>query len=105
MLMINIKHGHSFCSILRYTDACPLLLNLTSFRQWNYSMLHMILETMTGIHVTLFNPVTMTDKMFSPSYITTSTDVIVLAAVADLLLQSTQSLSSVASGSDPLRHD
>lgn len=68
-------------------------------------MLHMTLETMTGIHVTLFNLVTMTDKMFSSSYITASTDVIVLAAVADLLLQSTHSLSSVASGSDPLGHD
>lgn len=69
------------------------------------TMLHMTLETMTGIHVTLFNLVTMTDKMFSSSYITASTDVIALAAVADLLLQSTQSLSSVASGSDPLGHD
>lgn len=68
-------------------------------------MLHMTLETMTGIHVTLFNLATMTDKMFSSSYITVSTDVIVLAAVADLLLQSTQSLSVVASGSDPLGHD
>lgn len=67
-------------------------------------MLHMTLETMTGIHVTLFNLVTMTDKTFSSSYITASTDVIVLAAVADLLLQSTQPLSSVASGSDPLGH-
>lgn len=64
----------------------------------------MTLETMTGIHATLFNLVTMTDKMFSSSYIT-ATDVIVLAAVADLLLQSTQSLSSVASGSDPPGHD
>lgn len=58
---------------------------------------------MTGIHVTLFNLVTMTDKMFNSGYITASTDVIVLAA--DLLLQSTQLLSSVASGSDPLGHD
>lgn len=61
-------------------------------------------ETMTGIHVTLFNLVAMTDKMFSSGYITASTDVIVLAAVADLLLQSTQPLSSVASGSDPPGH-
>lgn len=51
-------------------------------------MLHMTLETMTGIHATLFNLATMTDKTFSSSYITASTDVIVLAAVADLLLQS-----------------
>lgn len=68
-------------------------------------MLHMTPETMTGIHVTLLNLVTMTDKMFSSGYITASTDVIVLAAAADLLLQSTQSLSSVASGSDPPVHD
>lgn len=89
-----------YCSILM-----PALVNLASFGPWKYSMLHMTLETMTGIHVTLFNLVSMTDKMFSSSYITASTDVIVLAAVADLLLQSTQSLSSVASGSDPLGHD
>lgn len=67
-------------------------------------MLHMTPETMTGIHVTLCNLATMTDKMFSSSYITASTDVIVLAAVDDLLLQSTQSLSCVAAGSDPLGH-
>lgn len=68
-------------------------------------MLHMTLETMSGIHVTLFNLVTTTDKMFDSGYITTSTDVIGLAAVADLLLQSTQRLSSVASGSDPAGRD
>lgn len=67
-------------------------------------MLHMTLENMPGIHVTRFNLVSMTDKMFSPSYITASTDVIVLAAVADLLLQSTQPLSLEASGTDPLGH-
>lgn len=45
------------------------------------NMLHMTLETMAGIHVTLFNLVTMTDKMFSSGYITGSTDVIALVAV------------------------
>lgn len=45
------------------------------------TMLHMTLETMTGIHVTLFNLVTMTDKMFSSGYITASTDVIAPAPV------------------------
>lgn len=68
------------------------------------TMPHMTLETMTGIHVTLFDLVTMTDKMFSSSYITASTHVIILAAVADLLLQSTQSLSSVAAGFSALGH-
>lgn len=79
-----------------YTILMPVLVK-------RGTMLHMIPETMTGIHVTLFNLVTMTDKMFSSSYITASTDVIVLAA--DLLLRSTQLLSSVASGSEPLGHD
>ena len=68
-------------------------------------MLHMTLETMTGIYVALYNLVTTTDKMFSSSYITASTDVIIIAAVADLLLHSTQSLSSVAAGFDALGHD
>lgn len=101
MLIRNIKHGHSFCSILLCTDC----LSSASVNSASGTMLHMTLETMTGIHVTLFNLVTMTDKMFSSSYITASTDVIVLAAAADLLLQSTQSLSSVASGSDQPGHD
>lgn len=59
-----------------------------------YIMLLMTPENMTGIHVTLSNLATMTDKMFSSSYITAATDVIALAAADDLLLQSTQSLSS-----------
>lgn len=50
------------------------------------TMLHMTPESMTGIHVTLFGLVTMTDKMFSSSYITASTDVIGLAGVTELLL-------------------
>lgn len=69
-----------------------------------YIMLLMTPEKMTGIHVTLCNLASMTDKMFSSSYITAATDVIALAAADDLLLQSTQSLSSVAAGSDPLGH-
>lgn len=44
--------------------------------------LHMTLETMADIHVSLFNLVAMTDKMFSSGYITASTDVITPAAVA-----------------------
>ena len=63
------------------------------------------LSTISGIHVNISNLVTMTDKMFSSSYITEAKDVIVLAAAADLLLQSTQSLSSVAPGSEPPGHD
>lgn len=69
-----------------------------------YIMLLMTREKMTGIHVTLDNLATMTDKMFSSSYITAAKDVIALAAADDLLLQSTQSLSSVAAGSNPLGH-
>lgn len=66
----------------------------------------MTLESMSGIHITLFNLLTVTDKMFSEGYITASADVIGPADdVADLAVHSTQSLYSLATGTDLQGHD